>query len=132
MLSTADVRDWLAPLIEGQQVEITTDGYVPDKPDRLVVLTIMGGGPPINEGLFERPTLQVRVRGNQRDPDDAEALAKAVDDALIETVPAGLIGGRQVRLIWYLGGPPVYAGTDPAFRREFICNYTVDVARQAN
>jgi len=101
--------------------------FVPDMPDRLVVVTSTPGPGYVLEAAADAQAFQARVRGSQGSYDDAEALALALD-GLILNAPFPVITGGCT-LIWCrrLGSQPspLAPGPDPGDRTEFTCQYVL-------
>lgn len=96
--------------------------------DTVVVLTLSGGAPTSNERTIENPTVQITSRGAQFDPDSAEDLAWAIDDALL--LPTSTtIGTTKVISIDRVGSPPRLLTRDAARRNVFVCNYIFTAGR---
>jgi hypothetical protein len=102
---------------------------LPRSPDRMVIVARTGGPGLALEAAFDVPSYQLRFRGAQNDPDDAEALADLGDRILIDAAVPVLIGGRHVALITRTGSPPTEDRRDPARRTHLTCNYLLQLSR---
>jgi hypothetical protein len=129
MLRSADIEAFLtahgitAKMVHGQEL--------PDMPDEVVLIELSGGLSSTYERLFDRPAVRVTVRGKQGDPDSAEALAEAVDNAFLTDGPITL-GGKHVTTLQRLSGPPNFVGLDArgGGRRSVLqASYVPEVAR---
>lgn len=107
----------------------TATGQIIPAPDRLVIITRTGGPGLAYEGLFDGISFQARVRGAQRDPDDAEELAGLIDSAFIDASTPLDLGGHWVTRISRLGGSPAFLLTDPAGRTHLTANYVILASR---
>jgi hypothetical protein len=140
-LATLDLIAWLTSLgWDGNQetgAPLVLGPYVPDEPDRLVVLTPTPGPGYQRDGATDLTGFQARARGPQGgdgSPDAqaaAEALAYALD-ALIFTAayPAVLPSGQVIVLARRLSGAPAPLGPmpDDGDRWSFVCSYLIEVS----
>lgn len=135
MLRTTAMALWLQDRyrLEGEGVEVHRSRGVgeelPHAPDRLVIVARTGGPGLAVEGAFDVVSFQVRFRGAQRDPDDAEALADLGDRLLVDAPMPALIDGHHVTVITRTGSPPTEDRRDPAGRLHLTGNYLVHLAR---
>jgi hypothetical protein len=129
VLRSADVTAFLEA--RGIEAPIHVQGDLPSMPDQVVLIDFTGGLSSTYEMLFDRPALRLTVRGSQSDPASAEALAEAVDDALLNAPPPLAIGGKHVTSIQRLSGPPAFVGLDSesARRPVFQATYIAEAAR---
>jgi hypothetical protein len=91
------------------------------------VLTIGSGLGFSEEGLFDQPTIQVRVAGNQSDYSDAEKLAQDLDRGFFALGSGGKVNGKKVVTVWRIGGGPAVLLRDAADRTHFTANYIWEV-----
>lgn len=131
-LTSADIAGFLTA--QGLTAAPSRDGRLPDQPDKLIVVTMTGGPGLTVEGVFDNVSAQLRVRGDQNDPDSAEDLAWATDYLLVPPPLAppllpGMIGGQYVQGVTRVGGPPAFLMRDSARRTHFTGNYIFAVAR---
>jgi hypothetical protein len=97
------------------------------KANRAVMLT-RGAGPGLAwEQTFDRPIVTVRCIGRQRDYDDAERFAFAVDRWLQAPSPVD-VGGTRALYVVRTGGAPAHFFTDRARRAHFSCSYIIPIA----
>lgn len=102
--------------------------YWPDSPDRLAVITMQPGAGLLLEGAMDAPAFQIRIRGGQNNPGDAEQIARAYDYVILTAAPLDLDGAR-VGVITRSGGAPApLGGPDSAWRQEWTCTYVARVA----
>ena len=129
-MTSDDVKAWL--VANGITDKIDADGHIPTQPDRLVVLTMNGGPGEKRERTFDVLAVQVLCRGKQRDPADAEALARQVDDVFMGATRA-TIGSTYVASITRAGGPPAFTAREPnSGRVSFSCSYLLEAARSTH
>lgn len=100
-------------------------------PDEMIFATALGGAGDARERLFERPGVQIRVRGRQNDHASAEALAGQVDEAFMAVTYPVTIAGRHVASIQRLGGLPALVARDDARRSVLSASYIFDIATAA-
>lgn len=129
---TAAVIAWLHQLGADQDVPLVPGSIgqaVPDMPDRLGVVTDTSGGPLRMEGMEDTPTFQLRFRGRQGNPYDAEHLALTAD-RLIVFAPALVVAGIRVWSTWRVGGRPtaLLPNPSPGLRSEYTCTYGCSVS----
>jgi hypothetical protein len=99
--------------------------YIPDSPDRLVVITVTPGPGYLLEGAADAGGFQARVRGGQNDQAGAEADAYALDALILGAQFPAVISGRVIVHVHRLGGTPspLASGPDDGDRYEFVTNY---------
>jgi len=102
----------------------------PEVTGRCVILTRDGGaGLWTEEALIDEVGYQFRCVGEQRDPDDAEALALALDSLVRSGGRTGpIVDGNGARLVQLVsaqrfGGPPIPLMVDDAHRHHYVCSY---------
>lgn len=95
-------------------------------PNELVFITVGGGSPQTNEGLFDRPLIEIRVIGKQANYHSAEDLAHYIDNGLLAIDSMGLIGSARVMPIARSGGAPILLMRDDANRYHFTCSYIAE------
>jgi len=92
----------------------------------------MGSGPGYtHEGVFDNLSFTIECRGADRNYDDAEYLARLVDDAILKYGPESYTfdDGVYLDFIGRVGGPPSeLAVFDTAGRYAYTCNYYCTVA----
>ena len=103
---------------------------IPDMPDRLCVVTDTSGGPTELDGLVDTPAFQVRFRGRQGDPFDAQRLALAADRLLLFAPLPLVIADIRVYTIDRSGGRPtaLMPNPSPGLRSEYVCTYRCRVS----
>lgn len=136
MLTYADVEGYLTAALPGLGVDPLptfvpgpgSDGVIQDfSPDTMVILTV-GGGPGLDsEELFDRGGVQARTIGPQHDYNGAEALAQAVDKAMIALDHSQQINGKRLLSVLRTGGSPTLLLKDDGDRYQFTCNYIWEV-----
>lgn len=95
-------------------------------PGRLVFIAIGNGAGLTAEQLFDQPFITIRAYGKQNNYDDAEALAYAIDRALLSVNSNALVGTAKTLYITRTGGPPVLLEFDVADRYAFQCTYITE------
>lgn len=124
---------WLKTLAPDVYFHDEPGPYQREKPDRAMLVTRTGGNTDTNEGLIERVTFQVRVRGYPNDPFIAEKDAGILHDTIREQAwPQEIPDAGGGESFWVLGvtspggGPAPVPGTpDPGRRTEHQTNYLV-------
>lgn len=99
---------------------------IPDMPDRLGIVTPVSGPGVIMEGLGDVTGFQLRCRGKQRDPDDAQRIARICDNLIRFGAYPATVGDVQLVTVSRAGGPPDLLTGSPAAtteRPEWVCNY---------
>jgi hypothetical protein len=127
VIAALDLAGWLKS--KGVDEEFDTDGHIPSRPDRRVIISGTGGPGESGERTRDALSFQVRTRGRQNVPGDAEQLAWQVDDAIMGAIAPLSINGTRVISIQRQGGPPGFILRDTARRAHFSCNYLFTVAR---
>lgn len=107
-------------------------GEIPPMPDKLVVLTLTGGGATLRERAFDQLALQVVTRDGQRSEQAAQVLTALVDDIFMGARPPISINGTYIASIDYAGGPPAFLDRDEAQRVLNVAAYTLQVARSVH
>lgn len=135
MVGTSAFATWLGTLYTGagETVKVVRSRGIgeelPSQPDRLVIVARTGGPGLALEGIADVPSFQVRFRGAQRDPDDAETLADLGDRLILEAALPAMISGRHVYSITRVGSPPTEDRRDSAGRTHLTCNYLLYLTR---
>lgn len=134
MITTRQMAAWLTSLVGppsqgGVAFEAKWQPLDKPTPSRLAFLSLAGGPGTTNERVFDRITVTVLSRGEQRQFWDAEALAASIDDAILAVVPPVSIGGSFVNDVDRVGPPPRYTGEDESKRSLFTCTYVFAYAR---
>lgn len=128
MWATKDIIGWLTglgitvPLYPGTQ-------RIPDMPDRIGVVTPLTGTGLSMEGLADTPGFQLRIRGAQYDPDDAETIAYDADKRILGAAFPATIGPVQLTAITRSGGRPALLSVTPdsGNRTEMVCTYLTTI-----
>lgn len=134
-LRTSEFVAWYADryVAAGDPVQVVRSRGVgeplPSQPDRLVIVSRTGGPGLAREGAFDTPTYQIRWRGAQNDPDDAEALADMGDALLLEIPSPCFIAGRYIVKIDRTGSPPTELVRDQGRRTHLTASYAVQLSR---
>ena len=127
MLTVDAVRSFL---VASGITDLIVSGYdETESPDRVVFVTPNGGPGEKRERTFEDVTVQIRCRGAQADPADAQALAAQVDAAMMSPHYPVAVGGLRVVSIVQAGGSPAIVGRDDARRYECSATYVLDAER---
>jgi len=125
-LLAAPLTQWLAAQVGLDPGNVFIGPYVPDEPALALIVTLNGGLEPRAEGAIDVPGFQVRMRGEPEDYASAEALARAVDVALMSASMVD-IGDTTVLAFSRTGGPPDPDPPDNGDRTTFVCNYLSQV-----
>lgn len=120
---------WLTALVDDPEIPVSPGPYVPDMPDRLVVVTVLPGGGLLGnaEPAIARPTFQVRWRGDQNDGGVwVEGFAHTVDKRIITApMPVLFDTGDRIVSVAHVGGLPAPLGSESnGDQVEFTCTYT--------
>lgn len=129
-LPTSDVIAFLENLgwdtTQESGAPVVPGPYILPSPDRLVTITGTSGPGWMLEGAADASGFQARVRGGQNDPDDAEALAFALDALIFgASFPVTSASGQKIIQVRRLGGTPspLSGSPDDGDRTEFTCLY---------
>ncbi|MGY4990903.1 minor capsid protein [Streptomyces nigrescens] len=131
----ADLLDGIAHLLAEQQLAtydpkgVTGDLFIesmPPAPDCAVGLWLYGGEAPDARNAYDRPRLQVRVRGGP-DPRTSRARCWAIYSALHGLAGAGLADGTWLVLA-AARSTPAPMGPDSTGRHEHVVNFDLDVS----
>jgi hypothetical protein len=118
-----DVKD----MLEAESslgLTFATDLFVsdtPDSPDECVVVFDTGGEDPAAQHTYEKPTVQIRVRGRKGDYLNAYALAGDVKNVLHGLTDEVLNGARYIG-IWAVGDV-LFLGQDDNKRPLLTINF---------
>lgn len=130
MIPVAAFDTWLHAL----GLDPTVQVYGPDQldgvdglADRAVFVTPNGGPGLLLEQLFDVPTYQFLVRGEQGSYGDAEALARDIDNRVVTVALPTEIDGRRCIRVNRVGGPPAYLRRDKGRRSQFTCSYLFEL-----
>lgn len=128
MLTFPMLKQWLVSL--GADPEIIFEGpYVPDMPDRAIIISLLSGAGYTMEGALDNPTFQVRVRATGMKQRAAETLAYQLDQSFFLAPLPVRIGDTSIQLVDRVGGTPSPLGPpDPGDRVEYVCSYRVVVS----
>ena len=129
-LPTSALIDWLASLGWDDRQEygapLFPGPYVPDSPDKCVVVTATPGPGYVMEAAADAGAFQARVRGPQNDPAAAEQLAYALDSLILGAqFPAVTSSGQVIVHVHRLGGTPapLSGSPDDGDRYELTASY---------
>jgi hypothetical protein len=97
-------------------------GYLQDPPDRAICIYETGGEMPETNWLIDRPSFQIRVRGN---PDDYQAVRTKIQD-VFNLLHAGEVAvGTDYVFIYAVQSGPIPLGQDEKRRPHLVQNYKV-------
>lgn len=126
MITTKALADWLAPALTEVKFDVGPD--LPDKPDRAAAVNRGPGGRNEMEGLVDRGTFIVRLRGPILDSERPELDLTALR-AWIEAHPFPAdVGGHAVISIWPSGPSYPLPGPDLGRRFEFVQVFNLQVS----
>lgn len=141
MWTTRSIIDWLASLGIGPGLAVDLEAvvagpYLPEMPDRVGVVTTVGGVGESMDGIADTPGFQLLIRGWQ-DPesvDDSAEHAALAADRLIRTADLPkLVDGTWLLPISRSGGRPApLPDEDDADRVIFTCTYLTPVIEEAS
>lgn len=128
MWATKDIIAWLqtlgvtVPLHPGTQ-------RIPEMPDRIAVVTPLPGAGLSMEGLADTPGFQLRCRGAQYSPDDAEAIAYDADERILAAPFPATIGTVRLTAVTRSGGRPALLSAlpDSGNRTEMVATYLTTI-----
>lgn len=136
-----EIRDYLngiAGLLDFPAESLTfvvRTGKMPDTPDACIALEEAPGlpavramGASLTAPLFERPTLNVWVRGPRQGTETGRMMAQRVHEKLDGAFDL-VLGGVRYAKIEALGGPPFLDEQDRNERDTFVCSYIVTKQR---
>lgn len=130
---TAAVIGWLTSLGADQGVPLIPGAVgqaIPDMPDRLGVVTDTSGGPLEADGLLDTPAFQLRFRGAQADPFDAQRLALVADRLILFAPLPATANGIRIYSVTRSGGRPtaLMPNPSPGLRSEYTCTYRLRIS----
>lgn len=128
MWGTQDIIGWLqglgvaVPLYPGTQV-------IPQMPDRIAVVTPTSGPGQTLEGAADTIGFQLRIRGAQNNPGDAETLAYDADTRILTAACPTTVGPVRLVIVRRSGGrpTPLSATPDTGGRTEMVCTYLTTI-----
>lgn len=94
---------------------------------RMLILTRSGGPGLTMDWAIDQPIVSLRCVGRQRDPEDAQLFADAVD-AMMLTGSSVTVGSLRVLYVARTGGAPTHITTDRSRRAHYSCSYVIPVA----
>jgi hypothetical protein len=113
-------------MVPGVSVDVGPD--LPDKPDRAAAVTRGPGGRVEHEGLVDRGSFTVRMRGPIRDSETPELDLTALRNAVEATSFPLELGGHAVVSIWPSGPSYPLPGPDNGRRYEFVQVFNLQVS----
>lgn len=130
MLATRDIVTWIFGQISGWDVEIGP--YEPEMPDKIILVTRVAGPGLAFESTFDYLAYHVAVRGSQRNYDDAEATAQAVDAMFVDAPFPMVINHWYIQSMSRMSSTPSPLPTTVDGERiTFTATYVVCVGRRA-
>lgn len=129
----AAVITWLLSIGADQGVPLIPGAIgqaIPDMPDRLGVVTDTSGGPLENNGLVDTPAFQLRFRGGQADPFDAQRLALTADRLILFAPLPATVAGIRLYSADRSGGRPtaLMPNPSPGLRSQYVCTYRLRIS----
>lgn len=126
MITTLAFISWLQELAPSLRIYEKHAAPLPDKPDRLVMVTRAPGAGETMDGLFDQPSFTARVRGTAHDPTTAESDAILLDSLVRGAALPALFGDTWVTSIIRFGGLGPLPGTpDSGHRTEWLVTWIV-------
>jgi hypothetical protein len=125
------LADWLRPQLTSGALVIP--GRIPEIPNRIVGVNIIGGAGLIMEGIFDIVTFHIACRGAENNLPDAEAIALEVDNVILKSEPNFSIGVVNdsvfINDFGRVGaGPTALSIDDNLSRWTSTCNYYASVS----
>lgn len=121
-----DVKDLLVAASSAIGLDFGIDLFCflqPDEPDLCATIKDSGGFDPDPQFRYDRPTIQVLVRGNRNEYQEAYTVAETIKEFLRQTADETVNGTRYVGF-WVLADIfPL--GWDEKGRPEFTINFRV-------
>lgn len=118
---------WLDERVSFPVVRGVPGQPLPDMPNVLGVLTVTGGPGLTLEGAYDRVSFQLRCRGDQNKPDQADDMGREVDAVLL-TADMPTIDGIPTLGFSRTGGGPSPMPTDTGESPTTVCTYIVQAA----
>ena len=130
-LTSTMLADWLRPQVTSGALVLAA--RMPEVPNRIIAVSIIGGAGLAMEGVFDIVTFHVACRGAENNLPDAEAIGFEVDGLFLKSAPNFTIGssGNDV-FVNDLGrvgaGPTALSVDDNLSRWISTCNYYLSVS----
>jgi hypothetical protein len=90
-------------------------------------VTMLPGYGLANDGLFDQPQFQIRIRAREHQLADLRTTFAALDRALIREIDGVALWGCWIVLVGRAGGQPVPLQEDTRERRSYVCTYFAKV-----
>lgn len=90
-------------------------------------VTMLPGYGLANDGLFDQPQFQVRIRAREHQLTELRQTFAELDRALIREVDGVQLWGTWIVLVGRAGGQPVPLQEDTRERRSYVCTYFAKV-----
>ena len=106
---------------------IGTDLFIseqPSSPDSCVTVFDTGGFPPESNYTYEKPTVNIRVRGNRNGYLNAYAVAKSIVDELHDKTNEEVDSENRIISIWCMGDI-ISLGKDDNDRPQLSVNFRI-------
>lgn len=126
MITTEALRGWLAGSLPAVHWVVGPD--LPDKPDRAAAVTRGPGGNVTNEGILDRGTFTVRMRGLPTKSDMPELDLHELRGYVERFAFPHEVGEHAIVSCWSNGPPYPLPGPDNGRRYEFVQTFIVLVS----
>ena len=121
-----DIKDILEGASSAVGLEFGEDLFCfkqPDTPDFCTTIYDTGGYAPYSNYRYDRPTIQVRIRGGQNQYREAYAIAENIKEEL-KNHDGEIINGTKYIGIWVMSDI-FFAGYDTKNRPELTINFRI-------
>jgi len=119
-----DIKDIMEGSASGLTLTFATDlfiGHMPPSPDKCVTIYDTSGYPAELDYTYQRPTFQIKVRGNKGGYRAAHELAQAIRDLLHGTHNENVNGARYILIA--IESDVGSIGPDEQERPQFTVNF---------
>lgn len=132
MIDELALQTWMSELTTPSplgQVPFETGPEIREYADADVAgtITMLPGFGLANEGLFDQPQFQVRIRVREHQLAELQATMGLIDRALVRDVSMVALWGTWVVMAGRSGGQPTPFPEDTRERRSYVCTYFAKV-----
>lgn len=90
-------------------------------------VTLLPGFGLANDGVFDQPQFEIRIRAREHQLPDLQRTFGILDKALVQEVDGVALWGTWVVLVGRSGSQPVPQQEDTRERRSYVCTYFAKV-----